>query len=119
LPLGWYAESGGSWAMNPGYDRPDHAGFTRAVTYGCMFCHNGIPEIPPANDSGAEPVFGGRIPQGIDCQRCHGPASKHVQLAEAAANVEDIRKTIVNPSRLSPDRALEVCMQCHLQTTSS
>src|SRR5262249_32630261 len=23
LPLGWYAEKGGTWGMNPGYDRPD------------------------------------------------------------------------------------------------
>jgi len=46
LPLGWYAENGGSWAMSPGYDRPDHPGFTRAVTDGCMFCHNGIPGDP-------------------------------------------------------------------------
>ena len=29
LPLGWYAEKGGYWAMNPGYDRPNHDGFRR------------------------------------------------------------------------------------------
>jgi predicted CXXCH cytochrome family protein len=123
LPLAWYAEKGGSWAMNPGYDRPDHAGFTRAVSYGCMFCHNAIPEIPKSaqsgsGQSGAEPVFG-IVPQGIDCQRCHGPGSKHVETAESAASVDDIRKAIVNPARLSPDRQIEVCMQCHLETTSS
>src|SRR5262245_53177664 len=51
LPLAWYAEKSGSssWAMNPGYDRPDHPGFTRAVTYGCMFCHNAIPEATAEN----------------------------------------------------------------------
>src|SRR5205807_4206047 len=79
LPLGWYAEKSW-WAMNPGYDRPDHAGFTRAITYGCMFCHNGIPEIrSEARRTGAEPVFPGLIPEGIDCQRCHGPGGKHVE----------------------------------------
>ena len=124
LPLAWYAENGGSsiqWAMNPGYDRPDHPGFTRAVTYGCMFCHNGIPQIPPeSSQPGAEPVFPGRIPEGIDCQRCHGPGGKHVETAErAGAGVEDIRKAIVNPARLRADRQIEVCMQCHLETTSS
>src|ERR1700722_5702981 len=46
LPLAWYAEQGGYWAMSPGYDRPDHQGSRRAVTYDCMFCHNGYPEIP-------------------------------------------------------------------------
>jgi hypothetical protein len=40
LPLGWYAENGGTWAMNPGYDRPDHQALNRRVTYDCMFCHN-------------------------------------------------------------------------------
>jgi hypothetical protein len=30
-PLGWYAENGGYWAMNPGYDRRDHADFRRKI----------------------------------------------------------------------------------------
>jgi len=121
LPLAWYAEkeNGGYWAMNPGYDRPDHPGFTRAITYGCMFCHNGIPEVPEDNKrSGAEPVFTERVPLRIDCQRCHGPGGKHGELAAAAAKVEEVRAAIVNPARLSADRQIEVCMQCHLETTS-
>ena len=52
LPLARYAEKGGSWAMNPGYDRQDHPGFRRTMTYGCMFCHNGIPEIPAGERRG-------------------------------------------------------------------
>src|SRR5262249_1452206 len=121
LPLAWNAENGGSWAMNPGYDRPDHAGFTRAVTYACMFCHNGIPDIPPESSrSGAEPVFSGRIPEGTDCQRWPGPGGNHVEIAESAsASDEDIRKAVVNPARLTADRQIEICMQCHLETTSS
>src|SRR5262245_58899774 len=43
LPLTWYAK-GGYWAMSPGYDRPDHAGFSRKITYRCMFCHNAYPQ---------------------------------------------------------------------------
>ena len=46
LPLGWYAEKGGYWAMNPGYDRPEYQGSTRVIHYECMFCHNGYPGIP-------------------------------------------------------------------------
>lgn len=119
LPLGWYAEKGGYWAMNPGYDRPDHPGLTRNVTYGCMFCHNGIPQIPASSrESGAEPVFSGTLPAGIDCQRCHGPGGRHVKAAGSRGTPENIRAAIVNPARLSPERQLEVCMQCHLETTS-
>ena len=57
LPLAWYAEKGGSWGMNPGYDStaPDTR---RKIGYDCMFCHNGYPEIPVGHEiTGAEPVF--------------------------------------------------------------
>jgi predicted CXXCH cytochrome family protein len=120
LPLGWYAENGGSWGMNPGYDRPDHPGSRRAITYECMFCHNAYPKIPQGSERfEADPLFTGDLPLGIDCQRCHGPGSRHVQIAKTAgAKAETIRQAIVNPARLTPERQLETCMQCHLETTS-
>lgn len=120
LPLGWYADQGGHWAMNPGYDRPDHEGFRRKVSYDCMYCHNGYPKIPAGNQhSFAEPVYLDPLPAGIDCQRCHGPGSKHAQLAGSGkATPAAIRQAIVNPKRLSPERREEICIQCHLETTS-
>ena len=120
LPLAWYAEKNGSWGMNPGYDRADHPGFTRNITNACMFCHNGIPDLASVG-RGAESdaVFPERVPQGIDCQRCHGPGSRHVEMAEGGAKPDAIRSAIVNPARLSSDRQMEVCMQCHLETTSA
>jgi Tfp pilus assembly protein PilF len=95
LPLSWYAERGGYWAMSPGYDRPDHSDFRRELSDGCLFCHNGYPSA--AN---------GGLAMGIDCQRCHGPGEQHARR----------RGKIVNPAALSPDRHAEVCMQCHLET---
>jgi predicted CXXCH cytochrome family protein len=120
MPLAWYAEKGGYWAMNPGYDRPDHDGFRRPISYDCMFCHNGYPEIPEGHDQPfAEPVYAGSLPEGIDCQRCHGPGSKHARLAKTAgATTQDLRNSIVNPSRMSTQLQMEVCMVCHLETTS-
>lgn len=120
LPLGWYADKGGHWAMNPGYDRPDHEGFRRKVDYGCMYCHNGYPKIPQGHEQAfAEPVFVDPLPQGIDCQRCHGPGKKHVELAGLGKATGDaIRQAIVNPARLGPERREETCIQCHLETTS-
>jgi tetratricopeptide (TPR) repeat protein len=120
LPLGWYADKGGHWAMNPGYDRPDHEGFRRRVSYDCMFCHNGYPKIPEWHEQPfAEPVYLDPLPGGIDCQRCHGPGKKHTELAGSGKSTPDaIRKAIVNPARLSPERREEVCIQCHLETTS-
>ena len=85
LPLGWYAEKGGYWAMNPGYDRPDHDGFRRPITYDCMFCHNGYPRIPAGHEQPfAQSVYEGPLPEGIDCQRCHGAGERHAKLAGSA-----------------------------------
>jgi predicted CXXCH cytochrome family protein len=119
LPLGWYAEKGGYWAMNPGYDRPDHEGFRRQVTYECMFCHNAYPAIPAGHERPfAEPVYPRTLPEGIDCQRCHGPGGRHVELAGSGAERARVRGAIVNPARLNAERQMEVCMVCHLETTS-
>ncbi len=120
LPLGWYAEKGGYWAMNPGYDRPDHEDFRRKITYDCMFCHNGYPKIPAGHERPfAESVYADPLPEGIDCQRCHGPGLRHAQLAQSGGvKVDEIRKAIVNPARLSAERREEICLQCHLESTS-
>lgn len=117
LPLAWYSERGGEWAMNPGYDRPDHQGFRRVISSGCMFCHNGYPMNGDQLDAD-EPRFP-EVPEGIDCQRCHGPGGNHVRMAqEAKPDAAMVRAAIVNPARLTAERQLEVCMQCHLETTS-
>ena len=120
LPLGWYAENGGYWAMSPGYDRSNHDGFRRPITYDCMFCHNAYPRIPAGNERPfSDPVYAEPLPEGIDCQRCHGAGGRHARLAgTAGAAVEEIRKAIVNPSRLSGERQMEICMTCHLEPTS-
>jgi tetratricopeptide (TPR) repeat protein len=120
LPVGWYAEKGGFWAMNPGYDRPDHPDFRRVITYDCMFCHNGYPVAPSGTDeSGGEPIYPEQLPEGIDCQRCHGPGRAHVEAAAKPSSTSgSIRGAILNPARLSRERQLEVCMQCHLESTS-
>ncbi len=119
LPLGWYAEKGGYWAMNPGYDRADYAGSVRPIYYECMACHNGYPKIPEGERKDVtQSAYLQPLPEGIDCQRCHGPGQNHVDLASAGAAVETIRATIVNPARLNPDRQIEVCLQCHLETSN-
>ena len=120
LPLGWYAENGGTWGMLPGFDRADYPGSTRLVHYECMFCHNGYPKIPAGNmEEDAEPVFQQPLPLGIDCQRCHGPGQRHIEtVGKPGVTMEEIRASIVNPARLSPEREMEVCMECHLETTS-
>ena len=107
LPLTWYSQEQ-RWAMSPGFDHAKPADFTRMVDDRCLFCHNGYPTAD------------GKLANGIDCQRCHGPGSRHFELASnGKATKQEIAAAIVNPARLGSDRRLEVCMQCHLETTSS
>ncbi len=120
LPVSWYSQEQ-RWAMSPGYDQPDHDDFSRRVTHACMFCHNAYPPLPePSDRYGLQSVFPQELPSGIDCQRCHGPGSRHLELASSdQAKVEDIRQAMVNPVRLGPEREMDVCMQCHLQVATA
>ena len=120
LPLAWYAEKGGYWAMNPGYDKPDQPNSRRKINYECIFCHNAYPDIPAGHDQlRSEPLFTGALSEGIACQRCHGPGRRHIQIAQGiGATHEAITNAIVNPARLTSARQMEVCMQCHLETDS-
>jgi tetratricopeptide (TPR) repeat protein len=112
LPVSWYAEKGGGLAMSPGYNSPTHQDFRRKIAGDCFACHNAYPT------SGEDGVFPAQLPQGIDCQRCHGPGQAHVTAAQGAKPPAEIRQAIVNPKRLQADRQMEVCLQCHLETTS-
>ena len=114
LPVSWYSENGGYWEMSPGYERPNQQDFRRAIAFSCLFCHNAY----PGSVAAGEGIFPETLPEGIDCQRCHGPGSGHVEAAGRKASAETIRRAIVNPARLSRERQLDVCMQCHLETTS-
>ena len=120
LPLGWYSERGGYWGMNPGFDAR-HPPTRRLASYECLFCHNGYPRIPAGHGApDSPPVFVGDLPEGIDCQRCHGPGGQHVRAVQTpGAKPADVRGGIVNPARLSSKLQMDVCLQCHLEPTST
>ncbi len=119
LPVSWYASDGGFWAMAPGYDRSDQADFRREIDLECMFCHNAYPPQDAAEFPRAAVRFSEELPQGIDCQRCHGSGDEHVAAVRRGEPEEQVRTAVLNPARLKPERQLEVCMQCHLETTTS
>lgn len=95
-------------------DAPQHAVRWNS---NCVACHAtlGRPEHAQATDrfetTAAE--------LGIACEACHGAGGEHVRrhrnplerFAAYADGAED--PTIVNPARLPPERASEVCGQCH------
>jgi Flp pilus assembly protein TadD len=115
LPLAWYSQTR-SWGMAPGFDRADHDGVLRRVRRECLFCHTSYPDVPAGADAyGAPQVFPAHLPEGVGCQRCHGPGAEHVWLAMGGIGVrEEIRASIFTPGK-QPGRRDEICMSCHLQ----
>ena len=120
LPVSWYSEMGGYWEMSPGYDNPNQLDFRRSANYECMSCHNAYPALDKtALNSPDQDIYGVGLPEGIDCQRCHGPGKAHVRIASTeGSSAQSIRASIVNPAKLTRERQMDVCMQCHLETTS-
>jgi hypothetical protein len=102
LPLSWYAERGGYWAMSPGYDRPAHLDFRRLINEDCMSCHNAYPRAGVA-DEGNGPSFAEPLSEGIDCQRCHGPGQPHVD-AVKTGDLDKARRAIANPATFDRER---------------
>jgi predicted CXXCH cytochrome family protein len=85
----------------------------------CIFCHNVAPD--PGRDP-ATGLFRTQVAElGVACEACHGPGGEHTR-----RNADPARRmalhlgggadpTIVNPSRLSPARAADLCGRCHGQ----
>lgn len=115
LPLAWYTQEK-RWEMAPGFEWETHLGVMRAVRQECMFCHNAFAEVPAGSDAEGMPdVFPASLPEGIGCQRCHGPAAEHVRRAFEGADGEAIRAAIVNPGKLSREKLYSICYGCHMQ----
>jgi len=112
LPLTWYAQKR-KWDLPPGFENGQNVRFDRAIGFECMSCHNALPQF----EENSTNKFN-TIPQGIDCERCHGPGELHVK-EKLAGNLVDTSKyidyTIVNPKKLVWERQIDVCQRCHLQ----
>lgn len=114
-PLSYYVPSQ-TWELSPGYVADD-VGFTRVMTTGCLVCHNGQPDPEPKRDGMYKPVpfrFG---ELGISCEACHGPGEVHVREMQGqkgkVLKPGEVDTSIVNPAKLSPRLADDICRECH------
>ena len=108
-PLSYYSNVK-KWELSPGYEYGDY-GFSRPILAGCIVCHSGRPRRSSENEARfAEPPF---AELAIGCENCHGPGSAHVFEKQANLPPRSGSSSIVNPARLSPWLADNICMMCH------
>jgi nitrate/TMAO reductase-like tetraheme cytochrome c subunit len=109
LPISYFTAAG-EWANSPGY--PNRVLFNRPVTSRCLECHSTYAStISPPNKE-PEEFDHYKILFGVDCEKCHGPASKHVNY-QTQNPTDTTAKYIVNPARLSRQQNLDLCGLCH------
>ena len=113
LPLTYYT-SINSWANSPGFS-PGHARFERIIGSRCFECHASFVNRSFEQTGSltvSETLDRNSIVYGIDCERCHGPALRHVKFQQDNPTVKT-GKYIVSIKALSRRRQLEICAVCH------
>jgi hypothetical protein len=109
LPVSYWTELG-EWVNSPGY--PDGtAHFDRPTPPRCLECHASSFEsrAPPINRfNRASTVLG------IRCEKCHGPGGEHAARYQSASPPRSpSAAAIINPTRLSRERQMDICALCH------
>jgi tetratricopeptide (TPR) repeat protein len=76
----------------------------------CQECHGSqiVTELEPGSGFSTEYTT-----LQINCESCHGPARRHVELAEAERPPDDGDLGIGSLAYRGKDEALSVCLQCH------
>jgi hypothetical protein len=113
LPLSYYSTIH-SWANSPGYPS-GKVYLDRPITARCLECHSSFAEaksVPDGSLKVKEELKQTSLIYGIDCERCHGPAGKHVEFhldhpGEKAAKYITLYKT------LNRQQKTDACAVCH------
>jgi tetratricopeptide (TPR) repeat protein len=110
LPAAWlYPQN--RWAASP-FNPYGSGSFTRETTPRCVECHNTWAEHVPGSTNQFRPES---FLLGITCEKCHGPGRDHVTFHQADPQAESAH-AIVHPGKLSRDRQMDLCGQCHSNT---
>jgi len=109
LPISYFT-SAKQWSNSPGYS--NKVVFRRPITSRCMECHSTYFQKISAEGKEPEDFSTSKIIYGVDCEKCHGPAARHVNFQTQHPN-EKAGQFITNPSDFSRKQQLESCRLCH------
>ncbi len=123
MPLNYLPETH-QWVNSPGYPS-EQIYFGRPIVSRCLSCHSSYVDMKVIQtaDLNTEEEFVKRsLIVGIDCERCHGPARKHVEFHQENPEVKKA-KEMVSYRSLPLQRRIDLCGVCHsgieLQTLTS
>ena len=110
LPITYFTAAG-QWSNSPGFPSRKVM-IDKPVTSRCLECHATF--AVPVSGPPLEPMEFDhqKIIYGVDCEKCHGPAGKHIEFQSQNPG-EKTAKFIVNPSQLSRQLQLDNCALCH------
>jgi predicted CXXCH cytochrome family protein len=112
MPMTFYTQKK-KWDLPPGFENGMNTRFSRKIGIECMSCHNAYPQFVLGSENKYTSV-----PDGIDCERCHGPGSEHVAQRQTGSKIDTskyIDYSIVNPAKLPIQAQFDICQRCHLQ----
>lgn len=105
-----YFTSADQWSNSPGY--PNKIAFNRPITSRCLECHSTFIQKISEEKKEPEDFDRNQVILGVDCERCHGPAAKHVEF-QTQNPKETKGQFIIDPARLSRQQSLDMCALCH------
>lgn len=114
-----YFSAANEWSNSPGF--PDRVVFNRVITSRCLECHTTFAKTISEPGKEPEEFDRNKFIYGVDCEKCHGPAAKHVKF-QTENPTASVAKFIVNPATFTRQQKLDLCALCHggrLQKTKS
>ncbi|WP_158798547.1 cytochrome c3 family protein [Pedobacter sp. L105] len=113
LPLSYF-KTIQSWANSPGFPS-DRVYFDRPIGLRCLECHSSFVNRKMVQDGPLtvkEELDGKSLVYGIDCERCHGPAGKHVEFHLSHPEAK-AAKYIAIYKTLTRQQKIDACAVCH------
>ncbi|ATP55197.1 hypothetical protein CPT03_01325 [Pedobacter ginsengisoli] len=113
LPLSFFKQING-WANSPGM-RTSSPDFGRIIDSRCLECHSSFIESKKESNGSlivSHEMLKSSLVYGIDCERCHGPAGKHVEFHLKNPDKKDA-KFIALYKTLTRKQRVDACGVCH------
>lgn len=97
------------WINSPNYT--DRINPLRPVNDQCLKCHVTFAKSPSTSPNSNKYDIS-KIVLGVDCEKCHGPAEKHVVFQRKNKGIHN-DTTLIGLNLLSRQQRLDLCASCH------